>query len=271
MEKASLYLGRPRSPGAPPAAGADTTGPGSPVGLRPPFGPGPVVPSHPDRRAALILSVASQCSATRWSPPRSSIACSTTATSSPSGATATGCARSAGPAFCRRPARRLKPKSKPRDGVGQILASPPGQFRMSLDTTSPRPRSGCADSRTGSRSSTPSTATRLARDPPLAGEPGRPPALAPRLRTAPAHDVPGGRPPARPRRACPPRPGLAAQAAPLLWLCIGQTRPCPAPDPGSPRPPRPAPSRPPRPHRHAPRRAVRVTTSVPFRSSGSRT
>ena len=68
MEKASLYLGRPRSPGAPPAAGADTTGPGSPVGLRPPFGPGPVVPSHPDRRAALILSVASHPPPSRhWS------------------------------------------------------------------------------------------------------------------------------------------------------------------------------------------------------------
>ena len=27
----------------------------------------------------------------------------------------------------------MKPKSKPHDGVGQILVSPPGQFRMSLD------------------------------------------------------------------------------------------------------------------------------------------
>ena len=35
------------------------------------------------------------CSAIRWWRPRSSTACSITATSSPSGATATGCARSA--------------------------------------------------------------------------------------------------------------------------------------------------------------------------------
>ena len=41
-------------PAPPPAAGADTTGPGSP------FGPGPVVPSHPDCRAALTLFVAPQ-------------------------------------------------------------------------------------------------------------------------------------------------------------------------------------------------------------------
>ena len=59
----------------------------------------------------LLLTVArsangARSSATRWSRPRSSIACSTTATSSPSAATATGCAKSDGPAFCRRPARR---------------------------------------------------------------------------------------------------------------------------------------------------------------------
>ena len=73
MEKAPLYLGRPRSPGAPPAAGADTTWPGPPVGLRPPFGPGRAAPSHPDRRANFILIVAPHAKAPMiriWSNPR---------------------------------------------------------------------------------------------------------------------------------------------------------------------------------------------------------
>ena len=51
MEKASLYLGRPRSPGAP--AGGGGRHDGAPIS-----GPGPVVPSHPDCRAALTLFVA---------------------------------------------------------------------------------------------------------------------------------------------------------------------------------------------------------------------
>ena len=61
----------------------------------------------------------------RSSRPRSSTGCSTTVTSSPSGATAT--------AFAKSPLRRRKLQPYQPE-VGQFRMSPPGQFRMSLDS-----------------------------------------------------------------------------------------------------------------------------------------
>ena len=84
-------------------------------------------------------------------------ACSTTATSSPSAATATGFAPSGAVGFCRSPLRRNPPTTSQPDRGGQFFVSPGGQFRVSLDssatgsTTSSAPRA--AGSMSGSCSS----------------------------------------------------------------------------------------------------------------------
>lgn len=62
------------------------------------------------------------------SPRRSWTACFIIPRSSPSGATATGFAKSAAPAFCRRPERRLNPTKRPASKGGQFLMSAKGSI-----------------------------------------------------------------------------------------------------------------------------------------------
>jgi DNA replication protein DnaC len=63
-------------------------------------------------------------SATRWWPPPFSTACCTTARSSPSAATATACAKSAGPAFCRRPDRHQNNSHDETGPVPHVVTGP---------------------------------------------------------------------------------------------------------------------------------------------------
>ena len=72
-------------------------------------------------------------SATPWWRPRSSTGCFTTATSSPSGATATGSAKSAAAAFCRSPLRRRANRISHDERGSSSQTSQRVQFRMSLD------------------------------------------------------------------------------------------------------------------------------------------